>query len=196
MDRLTASAAAQALARAATYEGALRQRTEGIVLILWGIVTSAMFVTYAFASQLGAIDLVYALLWAPWVALGTVASAAVWRSAALSTPEPVLRTPSRPLLRVLGLSLVMAILFAILQPDGPNIPLGITGAIWIALGATNLFRDSQQGRLLWAVAGLLLLVVAAALELTGARIEVAGTVALVLPAAAAATAGTWQTYRA
>lgn len=196
MEHLSASDAAQALSRAATYEGALRQRTEGINLMLWGIVTSAVFVSYAFADVLGAGELTFSTLWLPWIALGTVASAAVWRSAALSAPKPMLGAPSRWLLRVVGLSLAMGGAFALLQPEGPNLPLAITGGAWVLLGATNLFRSSQYGRLLWATCGLVLLLASAALELTDARIEVAGTLAIALPAAAAVTSGAWQTFRA
>ena len=114
METLSHSDAARILSRASAYEGALRQRTEGITLMVWGIVTSALFVTYGFASLLDAAEAAYALLWLPWVALGTVTSAALWRSAALSSAEPIFHRPSGWLLRVVLLSLAIGIVFAVL----------------------------------------------------------------------------------
>lgn len=193
---LTPAEAAATLARAAGYEDPLRQRTEGLILMVWGLVTSAMFVTYGLAGVLGAREWVFATLWLPWVAVGVVMSGTIWRTACLSRPERMLQAPSRPLLRVLGLSAAIGVVYAVAQPDGPTLPLGITGAAWVALGAANLFRDSQRGRLLWVASGAVLLAAAAALAAADAPVAVAGTAGIALPAVAAVGAGAWQALRA
>jgi hypothetical protein len=189
---LTPRAAADALAAASRYESPLRQRTEGIVLMVWGLATSGLFVTYAFADVLGAGGPGFATLWIPWVGAGTLASFTIWRAAALTRPEPALPAPSRPLLRVLLVSAAMGAAFAVLKPDGPLVPLAITGAAWVLLGGLNVFRCSGRGRLLWASAGLALLAASAALAAFDAPIAVAGTVAIALPGFAAGGLGAWQ----
>lgn len=87
-DALQPHDAARALRSLASFDDRLRQRMEGVLWMVLGLVEAGLFVTYAFAVvsdvPLGAL----VFLWVPWVLAG---GAVVWglrRGLALSTAAP------------------------------------------------------------------------------------------------------------
>jgi hypothetical protein len=195
MESFSSHEAARVLAKAQTYEEGLRQRTEGITQMVWGTVTSAMFVSYGFAAVLEASELVFSLLWMPWIALGSIITYALWRSAALVNQTAPFARLSRPLLRMVLLIAAISAIFAVKQPEGPTLALGMTGFVWAAMAAVNVFRGSQRGRFLWALCGLAMLAAAAALAFWDAPVETAGSVSILVPAVVPLATGLWQTLQ-
>lgn len=84
---MTARDALHALGDLPRYEERLSMRTGGLTCMVWGIATAGIFMTYAAASDLLEANEAYwgfALLWIPWVVAGSWASAALWRSQAVT----------------------------------------------------------------------------------------------------------------
>lgn len=182
-ETLSPQAAARLLTDAAGFERSLQRRTHGLTLVVWGIIGSAMFVSYGFVALLDAPWYVFAFLWLPWTAIGVVTTRALWRSAALSHPQGVADWAHRKRWqRMFVVGTLFTIVFAILRPDGPTLPLGLLGVAYCAFGLFNVFRAHPQERRETFVAGVLLLATALVLALTRAPIEVSGTVAIVVPA--------------
>ena len=196
-ETLSPTDAARILAETARYEDGLVQRTEGLTAILWGFVSAGIFLTYGLGAVTdGLTPLVASLLWVPWTAAGFVATAALWRSAALSQPtlargDGMVRATLRWLAGVVGVSIV----FAILQPHSAATPLVVIGAFWMLLALANVFRSSPRGRLVWGVSGAVLAAAGAALLLLHAADDVAGLASVALAGGVPFLLGTWQTLR-
>lgn len=194
-ENLSPQQAARVLAEASRYEDGLQHRTEGLTFIIWGLATSAMFVSYGFASLLDAPWPVFALLWAPWVLAGLAATFALWRSAALTVARPSEAPTGRDWLVSFGATIAMGAVYALVRPDGPVVPLGLLGIFYLVLFGLNPFGTSRTGRALGLACGALFGLAAAALALTGAPIAVSGLVGIVLPGVALIGGGLWQTLR-
>lgn len=195
-EKLTPGRAADLLNDAASFQDAIERRTEGITLALWGIVSSAIFVTYGFASVLDATEWVFAILWTPWVFLGILTTHALWRSVALARDRPMIDEPARNYwFRSLAIAFSITAIFVFIHPDGPLFPLGILGAAYLVLGALNLFRSGPRHRRMYLVAGAILLALAVGFGLAGAPIAITGTVSIVAPALVLCSLGLWSALR-
>lgn len=194
-EAMTAREAARALVDASRYEGALAERTAGITWMVWGIATPGVFMTYAFASVLGGSGWWMSVLWIPWILMAVVTTVSLWRSAALAAPA--LASDATPWfwLRFLGFSGAIWLVFILLEPRGPEVPLIIVGAMWAGMGIVNLWQGSTMGRIVAVAAGAPLVVAGVLLAALDAPIEISGTIAFVLSAAAPFLAGLYQTLR-
>src|SRR3989442_1734001 len=77
--------------------GALARRASGLTWMIWGIVAPAIFISYALLGILvgfpgngngyHALSVLFPVLWAPWAAIGLVATATLWRSVGLVIPR-------------------------------------------------------------------------------------------------------------
>lgn len=195
-ETLTPHEAARVLARASTYEDALVQRTEGLTQMVWGLCTSALFLTYGFGSLLDAPGWAYGLLWIPWIAAGMIFTLALWRSAALShAGGGLFDRPQGIVVRFWIVTAVFSAIFLFLQPDGPVVPLAIVGGVWTLMAIANVYQASPLGRRLWAATGMSLVVGAALLAAFRAPIQVSGLVSIVLPGLVPMALGLYQTLR-
>ncbi|MGQ0536925.1 MAG: hypothetical protein ACT4PT_12745 [Methanobacteriota archaeon] len=149
---MTAETAMRTIAEASRYEGALRQRTEGLTTILWAIVSPAIFLSYALAGSAfgdGDWPLWAYFLWAPWVAMGAVATVALWKTAALSAPVIEKDGPRAATLAIGWGAFVVAIFGTLGTIDDANPPLVVLvllGAAWTLFGLLNVHRCSARGR--------------------------------------------------
>lgn len=87
---LDAREAAETIDSLQSVDDALARRTAGVTWMIWGLVAPAIFVTYAaFGSALrgSSLSFLQALLWAPWVLLGSLATWAAWETAGTARPE-------------------------------------------------------------------------------------------------------------
>jgi hypothetical protein len=79
--------ALQALGDLPRYEESLTARAYAMTAMVWGMATSGIFLTYALAqlpfSRLG-IELLFTVLWLPWVLMGATLTGAIWHSQAVS----------------------------------------------------------------------------------------------------------------
>lgn len=192
-ESLTPGRAARILQDAAGFERSLARRTHGLTLMAWGIVSSGMFVSYGFAALLDVEWYVFATLWMPWVLLGVLMTVALWRSAALSRPDLPTKWHDRgEWIRVLLVGTGFTVVFAILRPDGPTLPLALLGAAYCLFGLFNAFRAHPQERRESFVAGALMLTVAGILAVTRAPVEVSGSVSIVTPALVLCGIGFYQ----
>ncbi len=162
-ETLTPHDAARVLAQASRYEEALFHRTEGLTVMIWGLVSPAIFLAYAYAERAsGFPDWGYALLWFPWVAAGGLVTFALWRSAGLAMPnmhDPI--TPAGYALRFLSFVLILVVIFIFWQPHHYGAPLLIIGGGYVALATINPYLSSRQGRVMMGTVGLVLLAAAA-----------------------------------
>lgn len=84
---MTPQEAAAVLRDVGHYEERLTNRANGLTLMIWGLASAGIFLTYGTADPyLENMDLswMYALLWLPWVAAGLLASRGVWSGHALT----------------------------------------------------------------------------------------------------------------
>src|SRR5207244_11074095 len=94
---LTPQAAVVEIRRIEGLHGALARRASGLTWMIWGIVAPAIFVSYALLGILvgfpsdgdgsHALRVLFPVLWAPWAAIGLVATATLWRSVGLVIPR-------------------------------------------------------------------------------------------------------------
>lgn len=169
----TAKAAAEVLAGAATYEDALRRRTEGLTNMVWGITSAGIFTSYALLAVTGVLagadapEAVYAMLWAPWVLCGVLTTKALWRSASLAAPKLDVAQPPgyKLLLAWVGAYVVLGGGAFLLVPrmNEPTYALLAMGLGWTVFGALNLFRCSRAGRNVSVATGAVILAAAVAL---------------------------------
>lgn len=200
-ETMTPHEAARLLTDAAGFERALERRTEGLTMMVWGLVSSAMFATYGLAAVLGATESAYVgwifgTLWIPWVGAGLLVTFALWRSAALSRPRAMVDEDTKAYwVRSIGLTLAITLFFSIFHPGGPTFPLAVLGAAWALVAAFNLFRSHPEERRFAFAAGAILFATGIALWITRAPIEVAGTVSMAAPLVVLLGLGFWQTLR-
>ena len=169
---LTVQGAIRTLRELEGLEIGLYQRTEGITWMLWGFVTAGIYFTFGMFGSVyeDAMPLWARLVWVPWVLAGVVATAAVWRSAHLSTGSPFRWRENRRFGTLYGL--VYAFLFMagfwILTAVGQDWQLKEPGLVMIILGVAStavgfLTTASASARRMAALVGTI--AVAAALAL-------------------------------
>ncbi|HWG90201.1 MAG TPA: hypothetical protein VNZ52_05055 [Candidatus Thermoplasmatota archaeon] len=136
-----------------SFEAGLRQRTEGICWALWGLTTVGIFLTYGFVGHAwgGSLPWWATQLWVPWIAAASLLTAALWRSAALSAPQPIREGEDRWWMHVLVWAGFTALLTtaAFYLPGGIRVPvraLFILGSLGVFLGLTNILRYTPVGR--------------------------------------------------
>ena len=88
-ERLMPHAAVAEIRRIEGLHGALARRASGLTWMIWGIVAPAIFVSYALLGILvgfpsdgdgyHALRVLFPVLWAPWAAIGLVATATLCR---------------------------------------------------------------------------------------------------------------------
>src|SRR5437899_8264840 len=115
---LTPQAAVAEIRRIEGLHGALARRASGLTWMIWGIVAPAIFVSYALLGILvgfpsdgdgsHALRVLFPVLWAPWAAIGLVATATLWRSVGLVIP----RRSARMRAGVLTGAIIVGIIFA------------------------------------------------------------------------------------
>lgn len=196
-ETLTPHEAATLLRDASRYEESLRQRTEGLTWMVWGLATPAIFMTYGFAAVIGGSGWWMGLLWIPWVAAAGLTVHALWRSAALSSVHVERRSKSmRKYWTIFAVYVVLFTgLFWLVPPTGPEFPLTVVGAIWVAMGLLNVWRSSETGRMVAVAAGTPLALAGGLLWAFHAPMELSSMVSFVLSGVAPMGAGLWQTRR-
>lgn len=152
-DALSATEALATVARATQAEASLRSRTEGVTWMVWGLVTAAIFLSFDAASplyELPATPFWADFLWVPWVAAGSLVTAAVWRTAALGGgmraegPGAFLATGAWVVAGVVGFAVVFWVLDGVGNPDLDF--LAGLGFAWLLMGAANPLRLTRGGR--------------------------------------------------
>lgn len=202
-ESLTPQDAARALSEARSWEGALASRTAGITWMIWGMVTPATFLTYAFVAVLSDAEglevpwFVWNVLWVPWIGMGVVATAALWRSAALRAPALGSRAQRRRAMwGGFASSGVLFVTFLLLEPDSAVVPLGAIGLMWGLMSAFNVWSADSHGRFVGIVVGAALLASAILLTVLDAPVEVSGVVSILVSALVPFAAGSWHLSRA
>ncbi len=151
---LSTEEALATIERATGYEEPLRRRTEGVTWILWGLVTAGIALGFGSVQEFFRTDEApswyYALNLVGWVAVGALATLAVWRIAGYQAAS-LQRHGRRSMLGgVLWLPIVYVVWGALVVlgfglQEAAMIPLAIGGA-WTLLGAFNLFKATETGR--------------------------------------------------
>lgn len=158
--------------RAIRLEASLRSRTEGLTWIIWGLVSAATFLTFEAVTSLYYGDTPFTQgasleeqhapwwaggLWMPWLVLGILTTYALWRSAALSSPDVADHHPRHFLVFIGWIAAVAAgWLVAVLALPNANVatfPVMGIGTAWILLGALNLYRGTRLGRVVATLVG-------------------------------------------
>jgi hypothetical protein len=195
-ETLTPAEAARVLAEASTYESSLRERTQGISWMIWGLVSAGIWMTYGYAA-LAAPDLGwgYSLLWMPWIVAGGAATGALWRSAALSRPA-LRRTPTWKMWAQYAVGVVFfTALFLVVPPSGPEFPLVAIGAFWAFLGLANPFRMSRLGVRISVLVGTSCALVGGLLLLSPLGIGAREAIATVVAGGVPLASGLYETTR-
>jgi hypothetical protein len=158
--------AAHAIGSTRTWDATLRQRTEGLTWMMWGIVATAIGLSYALAHET---KLVWAtgFLWVPWVLVGAAFQTLLWRTVSLTPVGTRLSRSVRVLLGVVALAglplLAVGLVRIALGEHGGGIAssVGFTVAVglaWILVGAL-VRRLSSRGRRVCIVVGLAIAIV-------------------------------------
>jgi hypothetical protein len=174
---LSAREAARVVGEAHAWDAALKRRSEGAIWMVWGIVTPAMFVSYGYAAASHVPDWVFAMLWAPWTALGVLTTIAISRVVRAHAPPAPRVRETRVLVGVALVTLAFTLLGALLRPTNATAPLMIDGAVWTFAAAVNAFRFTWEGRVMLAATGVGCLLVAGAMMLVHPGDDAQGLVA-------------------
>lgn len=173
-ERLSVQRALQTICELEGLEPRLLLRTEGMTWMIWGLVGPGIFFTYhAFFAELGSDSgVIFSLLWLPWVALGVIATAALWHGVHADARSG--RTAKQGMLEgaaYMGLFLgVMFLGFTIFAFMNDQLELREPGLVTLMLGVTMLLlaflpypRSSPYARRMNLVVGLLMVAAAVAL---------------------------------
>lgn len=195
-NHLSAQDAARLIHDASLYEDALARRTEGVTWMMWGLVTPAIFLTYAYAeaAQLPG-GWWWHLLWTPWVFAGVVTTMTLWRSAALERPALRHDGGIPYVVRVGAFVLIVAAAMAFFPQDAPAQPLVVLGLAWAAMGLLNVMCMSAFGRGLALAAGLSAASAGIALAAFDAGATASLLVATAVTAALPLAGGLYQSLR-
>lgn len=193
-ETLSPQSAARLLTDAASFEGALQQRTEGITSMVWGAVGPGIYLSYGYAERAeGFPDWGWAVLWIPWILASTLITFALWRSAALTAPkldDPI--TPLGYLWRFALITLCVSVVFAFWDPDHYGAPLLVIGAMYLVLGGLNPYGMSRRGRAVALVSGAGFLLVAT-VALSQPETGLGFTLTVLVSGFVPIVAGFWQT---
>lgn len=160
---LTVEAALQTITSLERFEVGLYQRTEGIMWMLWGLVTAGIYFTYATMGQaLENFPEWAPFLWMPWVAAGVTATYSLWRSAHLTVPSEKSKKEGLRDMWISG-GLFMAVMFlggmifgiygdrfTLLEPAYFQILMGVA-----SFAMAFLARNSEAGRRMLVAVGIL-----------------------------------------
>jgi hypothetical protein len=176
---LSAREAARVVAQAQAWDRALARRAEGAIWMVWGIVVPAIFLSYAFASDVHLGGGYEPVLWAPWSAAGILATIAIQRVARPQAPAEPAPRKKATLVGVAVVALAFTTMGILLRPATAEVPLLVIGAVWAFAAAANAFRFTWEGRTMVAASGVGCLVVAGALGLLRPSDDVVGLVAAI-----------------
>jgi len=169
----------RALAEIGRIEGlhdALARRTTGLTWMIWGIVAPAIFLSYALLGILvgfplgndgyHALRVLFPVLWAPWAAIGFVATATLWRSVGLVIPRRSARAREGILTGVIIVGIIFVGFAAIAVGKVPVAEfawvLMAQGIGLVTVGLLGLNCNDATERRLWIFGGILLAVAALA----------------------------------
>lgn len=166
---VTRRTVAQAIDELERFPDALQRRTRGLTWMLWGLVLPGIYLTYSYAgstmlSGASFSPVWFFVLWIPWVGLGILATAALWRSAGLlnGTARPVWNGTKAFLLFIavvvaLYLAYHFLELYRFVALVGPSVMLLLVGVGTATLGFNNWACPDRIERLLWLVGGIALI---------------------------------------
>ncbi|MCI4352499.1 MAG: hypothetical protein L3K14_03835 [Thermoplasmata archaeon] len=164
-EALSPSDALREIVRVTRLNDALLRRTSGATWMVWGIVVPAIFLTYGLVGLLSvsnpALAAIFPFIWAPWVGLGILLTAFLWRTAGMQVPV------SRPVARRQGILTALVFLLVILGGltivgalhlpfAQPAVALLGSGAALILVGGTGLNCVSRADRGIWVLGGAVL----------------------------------------
>lgn len=174
VSELSAGQAVREVLRIERRSSALLQRTAGMTWMFWALINGGIFVSYEAISLAaptgGEAWLEYGLAWAPWVALGGLATLVLWRSLAIAVPPAAggLNWVT-PVTITIFLGLVLGGLAALSIAHIPvNAALWAMFAVGVAaalVGGSGLTTRIRSERLLWVGGGVGLALLAVASEL-------------------------------
>lgn len=195
--------------KAVKYEEPLRQRTEGLTWMIYGLASPAIFLTYhAFYSLVPGPYPTWAnwmalVLWVPWIAAASVTSGLLWRSAALTAPAIVEDEPSGWVVTAAWLAAiavafggVFALTYLVSRSVAPSAYFLLwLGAAWAIMGATNVYKSSPTGRRVSTIIGLATALVGLAVALGTTDDDAATVVAMIASGVFPLLGGGWQATR-
>src|SRR2546425_345178 len=171
---LTPQAAVAEIRRIEGLHGALARRASGLTWMIWGIVAPAIFISYALLGILvgfpgngngyHALWVLFPVLWAPWAAIGLVATATLWRSVGLVIPRRSARMREGVLTGAIIVGIIFAGFAAIAVTKVPVVEfawvLMAQGLGVVTVGLLGLNCNDATERRLWILGGILLVATA------------------------------------
>ncbi len=197
----TARDAVSQITELSDFDIALRQRTEGLTLAIWGIITAGIFLSYGYADAAitGAFPVWAMFIWAPWVVAGFLVVGALWESAALTSASAVEGGRSGWVHLAAWVGFIMLAWFGASMVGvrlAPHILyVFILGSAGIVLGATPFLAFSLIGRRIALVTGLIVLAGGFALSMSGMTGDAGDVAAALLVSITWITGGLYQTLR-
>ncbi len=148
----------------------LQARVHGLTWMLWGVVASAIFLTYAYAARTLTVEtyglppMSFGFLWVPWAVLGLLLTWFLWRSVGFVIPDRALT--GRELAVHAGLFLVAtaglayAAIGAGLLIYPPILALAGVGLVTSGLGVRSALAGDRVEGWFQALVGVVLIAVA------------------------------------
>lgn len=169
---LSLQAALQTVNHALRFEDSLRSRTEGLTWIVWGLVSAATFLSFEAVGHLYDRGGAFAEqpppwwasgLWVPWLLVGIATTYALWRSAALSSPDVARGRPRHGVILVIWVGFVtlgwLVAVWVFPHAAVSAYPIMGLGTAWVVLGVGNPYRGTWRGRRVAIGQGVLIFVV-------------------------------------
>lgn len=200
--------AIETIERAQSFDRPIRQRTEGVTWMIWGLVTAGLTLSFRvlgdYFQAASPPGWAYVAMLAGWGLVGVSMTFATWEIAAVSLPPSSDRSWRSALGGALWLPLVyLGIGVAFLAGDlitiSAAIPIGI-GISWLTLGAINPFRATSTGRGVLLAIGAVILLGSLIFALAAGDLPHDGwpamrALAVLLGGGAPFLGGFWQTMR-
>lgn len=146
--------AVEEIGRVEALSDALEARTSALTWMVWGLTMAGIFVSYSYVGAIfdaysPDVEVLFPVLWIPWVAMAVVITRVLWSSAGLVMPADLQGGGREGILSgVVFLGLIFGGLFLVSRVDVAMLePAVVLLAVGVATGALAILGVNASGRL-------------------------------------------------
>ncbi len=146
--------AVEEIGRVEALSDALEARTSALTWMVWGLTMAGIFVSYSYVGAIfdaysSDVEILFPVLWIPWVAMAVVITRVLWSSAGLVMPADLQGSDREGILSgIVFLGLIFGGLYLVSRVDVAMLePAVVLLAVGVATGALAILGVNASGRI-------------------------------------------------